>query len=649
MDQRWRWAAGVTGLLILGGLIGARAQSRETSGEWRFYSADAGSTKYSPLDLIRKDNVSGLQIAWRHPAVDPQLKQSVRGLTASNYYRATPLMVGGRVFVQNGLGFVDALDPATGRVLWTQQPLAPGLEGLVGAAAARGIGYWRDGNDERILTVRKNLLFALNARTGEMTTAFGDRGQVNLDLGESDQGVTYAWAGSPMIVKDVIVIGSNLSDFPMKKEGVPGHVRGYDVRTGKLKWTFHVVPRPGEFGSDTWENDSWSYTGATNLWSTMSADPQLGYVYLPLSSPTNDWYGGHRLGNNLFSDTLVCLDAATGQRVWHFQIVHHDLWDYDLPTAPIVTDITVEGRPIKAVVQLTKHGFAFVFDRVTGKPVWPIEERPVPQSTVPGEKTAATQPFPLKPPPFTRQGLTVDDLIDFTPQLRAEARAIADQYVIGPIFTPPGVLGTPTGKKGLLQMPGWVGGADWGGGAFDPETGMLYVPSVHAPIISVLAAGDPKVSNFRYLNPLGIRERVVEGPQGLPLLKPPYGTIAAINLNRGELAWAVPNGDGPRHHPLLKDLNLPALGQPGRIGPLLTSTLLFAGEGDPIAAVNPPGGGGTKFRAYDKATGAVVWETDLGAGTTGAPMTYAINGRQFIVVAVGAVNHPAELVALALR
>ena len=467
-------------------------------------------------------------------------------------------MVGGRLFVQNGLGFVEALDPATGNVVWTQKPLAPGLEGLVGAArrarhrvlARRQRRAHPDGPQEPAVRVERE-----DRRDRLPGSATADK--VNLDLGESDQGASYAWGGSPMVVKDVIVIGSNLSDFPMKKEGVPGHVRGYDVRTGRLRWTFHVVPRPGEFGSDTWENDSWSYTGATNLWSTMSADPELGYVYLPLSSPTNDWYGGHRLGNNLFSDTLVCLDATTGQRVWHFQIVHHDLWDYDLPTAPILADITVDGRPIKAVVQLTKHGFAFVFDRVTGKPVWPIEERPVPQSTVPGEKTSPTQPFPVKPPPFARQGLTVDDLIDFTPQLRTEAKAIMDQYVTGPMFTPPPVLGAPGGKKGLLQMPGWVGGADWGGGAFDPETGILYVPSVNAPIISALAPGDPKVSNFRYLNPLGIRERAVEGPQGLPLLKPPYGTIAAINLNRGELMWAVPNGDGPRHHPLLKDLNLP--------------------------------------------------------------------------------------------
>ena len=648
MGLRLRWAAGLSCVLVMAGLIGVRGQSRDTAGEWRFYSADAGSTKYSPLALIREENVTTLRVAWRHVAVDPQLKQSVPGVTASNNYRATPLMIGGRLFVQNGLGFVEALDPATGNVLWTQKPLTPGLEGLVGSAVARGLAYWRDGTDERILTVRKNMLFALDVKTGEMSPGFGDKGKVNLNLGDGADGSAYAWGGSPIVVKDVIIVGSNLSDSPLKKEGVPGHVRGFDVRSGRLVWTFHVVPRPGEFGSDTWENDSWSYTGATNLWSWMSADPQLGYVYLPLTSPTNDWYGGHRLGNNLFSDSLVCLDATTGRRVWHFQMVHHDLWDYDMPAAPILANITVDGRPIKAVVQLTKHGFAFVFDRVSGKPVWPIEERPVPQSTVPGEKTSPTQPFPLKPPPFTRQGLTEDDLIDFTPQLRAEAKAIMDQYVTGPIFTPPPVLGSQAGKKGLIQMPGWVGGADWGGGAFDPETGVLYVPSVHASVISGLAPGDPKVSNFRYMNPLSASDRAMLGPQGLPLLKPPYGTLAAINLNRGEMKWTVPNGDGPRNHPLLRDLKLPPLGQPGRVAPLLTKTLLFAGEGDPIAAVNPPGGGGTKFRAYDKANGAVLWETDLGAGTTGAPMTYALNGRQFIVVAVGSVNHPAELVALAL-
>jgi quinoprotein glucose dehydrogenase len=373
----------------------------------------------------------------------------------------------------------------------------------------------------------------------------------------------------------------------------------------------------------------------------ISADPDLGYVYLPLSSPTNDWYGGHRPGNNLFSDSLVCVDAQTGKRVWHFQMVHHDLWDYDLPAAPILGDITVNGTRIKAVVQLTKQGFAFVFDRVNGRPVWPIEERPVPQSTVPGEKTSRTQPFPTKPPAFTRQGLTENDLIDFTPALRAEAKAIADQYVRGPLYTPPPIVGE---KKGMLQVPSWVGGADWNGGAFDPDTGWLYVPSIQAATLSALKEGDPKTTDFRYLNPYSAADREIRGPQGLPLLKPPYGTIAAINLNRGEIVWNVANGDGPRNHPLLKPLNLPPLGQPGRAAPLLTKTLLFVGEGDPTAAVTPPGGGGTKFRAYDKVTGTVVWETELDAGTTGAPMAYSIAGKQYIAVAIGSTTHAAELV-----
>ncbi|MBM3771356.1 MAG: pyrroloquinoline quinone-dependent dehydrogenase [Acidimicrobiia bacterium] len=639
----------IAAVALVGSVLAIRtgAQSSSAAGEWRYYSADPGASKYSALDAINAGNVTRLKVAWRHLALDPELRTSVRGLTAGNYYRVTPLMVGGRLYVQNSVGLVEALDPATGRAIWTQKPLEPGLAGLTGATVARGVAYWRGGDDERIFTVRKNLLFALNAKTGDPVPTFAKQGQFDLQLGVGPD-AAYNWGGSPLVVNDVLVIGSNLGDFPNKKTGTPGDVRAYDARTGRLLWTFHVIPHAGEFGHDTWGGDSAEYTGATNMWTSPSADPELGYVYIPLSSPTNDWYGGHRLGNNLFSDSLVCLDAKTGKRVWHFQTVHHDLWDYDLPASPILADITVDGRRIKAVVQLTKQGFAFAFDRATGQPVWPIEERPVPQSTVPGEQASRTQPFPTRPPAFAKQGIAVDDLIDFTPQLRAEAKAIADQYVYGSMFTPPPVLGAD-GKKGLLQMPGWVGGADWNGGAFDHETGALYVPSINAPIISVVSAPDPKVSDFRYMNPLGIKERVVEGPQGLPLLKPPYGTIVKIDLNKGVIDWTVPNGDGPRNHPALRALNLPPMGQPGRAAPLLTKALLFIGEGDPAAAVNPPGGGGNIFRAYDKATGAVLWSMDLGAGTTGAPMTYLFKGRQYVVVAVGSTNHPAELVALTLE
>jgi quinoprotein glucose dehydrogenase len=637
------------GVIVAAAILNGHAQQTDNGGEWRSYGSDLANTKYAPLDQINGTNVKNLRIAWRHPAIDPELKAAYPKLSVTNYYRATPLMIEGLLFVQNGLGLVEALEAATGRVVWAQEASTRGFEGLNEGRASRGIAYFRGDQDRRILTVRGDYLFALDAKTGKGFSDFGDNGKVDLRQGLNPRLSQFRWAGVPLVVKDVVVIGAPGLDYPSRKEGTPGDVRGYDVRTGKLRWTFHVIPRPGEFGVGTWEDDSWKYTGSANLWSMMSADLDLGYVYLPLTSPTNDWYGGHRRGDNLFSDSLVCVNAQTGERVWHFQIVHHDLWDYDLPAAPILADITVDGRRIKAVVQLTKQGFAFVFDRVTGKPVWPIEERPVPQSTVPGEKTSATQPFPLKPPAFTRQGISVDDLIDFTPELRAQAKAMTEQYVMGPIYTPPPLMGTGPGeKKGQLQVPGWVGGADWNGGAFDPDTGLLYVPSVQAAVFSVVAPGNPKETNFRYWNPLSPSEREVVGPQGLPLLKPPYGTIVAIDLNRGEIAWTVPNGEGPRQHPLLKHLNLPPLGQAGRAAPLATKTLLFVGEGDPVAAATPPGGGGTKFRAYDKATGAVLWETEFPAGTTGAPMTYRVDGKQYVVVAIGSAKHDAELIALSL-
>ncbi len=649
MRGRQRSYSGLVGVIVAAAILNGHAQQTGNGGEWRSYGSDLANTKYAPLDQINGTNVKNLRIAWRHPAIDPELKAAYPKLSVTNYYRATPLMIEGLLFVQNGLGLVEALEAATGKAVWAQEASTRGFEGLNEGRASRGIAYFRGDQDRRILTVRGDHLFALDAKTGKGFSDFGDNGKVDLRQGLNPRLSQFRWAGVPLVVKDVVVIGAPGLDYPSRKEGTPGDVRGYDVRTGKLRWTFHVIPRPGEFGVGTWEDDSWKYTGSANLWSMMSADLDLGYVYLPLTSPTNDWYGGHRRGDNLFSDSLVCVNAQTGERVWHFQIVHHDLWDYDLPAAPILADITVDGRSIKAVVQLTKQGFAFVFDRVTGKPVWPIEERPVPQSTVPGEKTSATQPFPLKPPAFTRQGISVDDLIDFTPELRAQAKAMTEQYVMGPIYTPPPLMGTGPGeKKGQLQVPGWVGGADWNGGAFDPDTGLLYVPSVQAAVFSVVAPGNPKETNFRYWNPLSPSEREVFGPQGLPLLKPPYGTIVAIDLNRGEIAWTVPNGEGPRQHPLLKHLNLPPLGQAGRAAPLATKTLLFVGEGDPVAAATPPGGGGTKFRAYDKATGAVLWETEFPAGTTGAPMTYRVDGKQYVVVAIGSAKHDAELIALSL-
>jgi quinoprotein glucose dehydrogenase len=619
--------------------------------EWRSYSADPGSTKYAPIDQINPSNVARLTIAWRRPSVDASLRTLDPKLTFSNNFRATPLMIGGVLYSPNGVGLVEAFDAATGRTIWVQQPPG-GAAGLKGDST-RGLAYWRSGSDERLFVQRGETLMALDPKTGRLVSTFGSAGGVNLRYGPGAE--RFNWSGAPQVCRDVVIIGSSMSDSPPNKEGTPGDVRGYDARTGRLRWTFHVIPRDGEFGVDTWKQGSWKYTGHANLWSLVSVDEQLGYAYLPLTSPTSDMYGGHRLGDNLFSSTLVAVGCADGTRIWHQQLVRHDLWDYDLPAAPVLADITVDGRRIRAVVQITKQAFAFVFDRVTGQSVWPIEERAVPASTTPGEETAPTQPFPTRPPAFDRQGVTVDDLIDFTPELRAAALAVVKNYVIGPMFTPPS-LKTADGTKGTIQLPGSVGGADWQGAAFDPATGLLYVPSITAPFVADLVPGNPKETNLAFTR--GTRE-FPPAVMGLPLLRPPYGRITAIDLNRGEIAWSVPNGNGPRDHPLLRHLNLPPLGNPGRSAPVVTRTLLFVGEGDPIMVARqrvPPGmplalapsAGDRKFRAYDKSSGKVLWETDLPAGTTGAPMTYLHNGKQYVVVAIGSTEHAAEFVAFSL-
>ena len=627
------------------------------TGEWRAYSADAAGTKYTPLDQITADNAGDLRVVWRQSTIPDAIRQGST-VRAPAVVQNTPLMADGRLYVSTALGTVAALDATTGEVVWFD-PLPDGA--TRSGSSSRGVAYWRgrDGDDARVIAVVGSTLVALNARTGARYPDFGVDGEVDLTQGYDIRTVTeFRWRSAPLVVNDVVIVGSAITDIindemPARKEMPPGDVRGFDVRTGEQLWIFHTVPQEGEVGNETWltrtdeDRASWEYTGNTNMWAWPSADEELGYVYLPLSTPTNDYYGGHRPGNNLFAESLLCLDARTGERIWHFQAVHHGVWDYDFPAAPNLVDITVDGRDIKAIAIVSKQGFTYVFDRVTGEPVWPIEERSVPEGNVPGEWYSPTQPFPTKPPPFEQQGVTVDDLIDFTPALRREAEEILAGYVSGRLFTPPTLIDErPGGTRGTVQAPGLVGGADWSGAALDPESGTLYVPTVRTPVVVGLTRSEHPRSNVAFVMQ---SIDIAEGPQGLPLLKPPYGSLVAIDLNAGEILWRVANGDGPRDHPALRDLDLPPLGQAGRVSPLVTSTLVFLGEGvDRGMPVLPEDVGGKLFKAYDKATGAVVAEVELPGGVSGAPISYMANGRQYIVMPIAWSDMTSEWVALAL-
>ena len=649
-------------VVALGAAPPAAAQHGARNGEWRHYGGDAGGTKYSPLDQIDSGNVADLEIVWRW-------KTDNFGPRPDFNYQATPLMIGGVLYTTAGRRRnVAAIDAGTGETLWMHR-YDEGRRGQVAplrASSGRGVAWWTDGQgDERIIHVTQGYhLVALDAKTGRPIPTFGADGVVDLrdDLhdGLDRPAIEDGQIGlnSPAtVVGDVIVVGAALRATAPAREFPAGFVRGFDVRTGERLWTFHTIPQPGEFGNDTWEDGSWSYTGNTGVWAPMSADEELGYVYLPVETPTNDMYGGHRPGDNLFAESLVCLDARTGERVWHFQLIHHGVWDYDIPTAPTLIDLDVGGRVVKAVAQITKQAFTYVFDRVTGEPLWPIEERPVPQSNVPGERTAATQPFPTRPPAFDRQGVSSDDLLDFTAEIAAEARRIASEYRQGPLYTPP-ILAGQDGFRGLLMLPHMTGGANWQGGAADAETGILYVASVTNPTVAGLV-NDPARSTMDYVLGFGRPRRAATqppqgcgeiGPLGLPLVKPPWGRITAIDLNAGDLLWTVPNGDTPdcvKNHPALSGLDIPRTGKPERSGILVTKTLLFAGEGSGLMAT-PTWAGGPMFYAYDKQTGDVVWEYELPKHQSGVPMTYMLDGKQYVALAIGARGQPAELVALAL-
>lgn len=629
------------------------AQSGAQNGEWRTYGGDLGNTHFAPLDQINADNFSKLQVAWR-------FKTDNLGPRPEFNFEGTPLMANGIIYSTAGTRrAVVALDAGTGELLWVHGE----REGPRGTAAprqlsGRGLAYWTDGREERILYVTPGYrLVALDAKTGNLVPTFGNAGMVDLKL-DDDQEMDLVTGevglhAAPVVANDVVIVGAahRPGGIVKSKTNVKGFVRGFDVRTGKRLWIFHTIPQSNEFGYDTWEKDSASYTGNTGVWGQISVDEQLGMAFIPVELPTGDYYGGHRPGNGLFGETVLAVDLKTGQRKWHYQLVHHGIWDMDIPCAPMLVDITVNGRTVKAVAQPTKQAFLYVFDRITGQPIWPFEERPVEQSDVPGEKTSPTQPFPTKPPAYDLQGSSIDDLIDFTPELRAEAVKLVSKYKLGPVFTP-GALSKPDGPWATLAMATAGGGTNWPGGSYDPETHIAYIPSQRLMTTIGLIPGDPRRTDMAYMSgsaaPRG--GRGAEGAdsgltvQGLPLAKPPYGSITAIDLNKGEILWQIANGDTPdniRDNPALKGLNVTRTGRPGVFGVLVTKTLVICGERN-------AGKSSVMLRAYDKTTGKEVGAVPMPAGQTGTPMTYMLNGKQYITLAIAAGGFPAELIAFRL-
>ncbi|WP_353065968.1 pyrroloquinoline quinone-dependent dehydrogenase [Tunturibacter psychrotolerans] len=615
------------------------------SGEWRQYAGDKASTKYSSLNQITADNFSNLKVAWTWRSVEEDLTQAHNLKTWA--WEATPLMIDGVLYLTTSLSQAVALDAATGKLLWVYDPETwkngvPSNNGFV----HRGVSYWADGDDTRIVYgTGDGYLICIHAKTGKPVETFGDKGRIDLTqgLGRPVERKLYGVSSPPVICRDVIVMGSKVNDVPLAGRMPPGDVRGFDVRTGKLVWTFHTIPHTGEYGYGTWINGSAETTGSANLWSMLSADDELGYVYLPLTSPSDDHYGVNRPGSGLFGECLVCVEATTGKRVWHFQMAHHGLWDYDLPAAPNLIDIHINGRRVKAVAQTSKEGFLYVFDRGTGKPIWPITEQPVPQSTIPGEQTSPTQPFPTKPAAFDRQGVTEADLTDFTPELHAKALAELQKYNYGPLFTPESL------QKPTIELPGIAGGASWSGAACDPETGMCYVSSVTFPYTAELVPSS--VPHTGYIGKM----KPVPDIDGVPLWKPPYGRVTAIDLNTGDHSWMTPVGDLADEVPALKQLGLKNLGRPARGHLLLTKTVLIIGQEGTTQREGGSPSDVPKFKvvtpnlvAFDKALGKRGGEVALPHNATAAPMTYMLSGKQFIVVATGGANLPAELIAFTL-
>jgi quinoprotein glucose dehydrogenase len=635
--------------LLIGGLaitvlaiLPILAQQGTRGGDWKAYGGDEGSTRYSPLDQISRDNIKDLRVAWvwKSDSLVPNPQAASE---------TTPIMVNGVLyFSMDQKRFIVAADAASGETIWVYRPNEGSRFDAAPRKVHRGVSYWTDGKgDERIIFATPGFhLIALNAKTGLPVPSFGSNGIVDMmkDLDLDYKGDPNGRIGnsSPVVISnDVIVVGP--AHLRPVKANVKGDVLAYDARTGKKRWNFHTIPRKGEKGYETWLNGSAEYTGSVGVWGPFSADPELGYVYLNTEAPTNDLWGGARPGANLYSDSLICLDIKTGKMIWYYQMIHHDIWDYDAPPHPILLDATIDGVRRKLVVQLSKQAFAYVFDRVTGKEIWPIVERPVPQTDIKGEWTSPTQPFPTKPPAFDRQGITVDDLIDFTPALRAMATQAIEGFRIGPIFTPPiEVVTGPNALRATIQVPGYGGGANWQSGAADPETGFVYVGSSTNPT----GIGNRKNPNYNPADGDSAEYSQATSPipqiNGLRLLKPPYGRITAYDMNKGDIAFTIPNGDTPPNIKAaleaagVKDVQ--PTGSPSQAHLLVTKNFLFATEGS---------GGQPILHAYDKRTGANIWQSAMPAGSaTGIPMTYMHQGKQYIVHAArGPQGSGAQLVA----
>jgi quinoprotein glucose dehydrogenase len=668
-----RWIRLAAWVLIAG--LSLTGQTQVKTGEWRHYGADLANTHYSPLEQVSAANFNRLQVAWR-------FKTDNLGPSREGQLEGTPLMIGGMLYTTGGTRrAVVALDAKTGELKWVHSE----DEGERGANAprqlsGRGLAYWTDGRQERIIYVTPGYrMIALDAKTGARVAGFGKDGVVDLKL-DDDQEIDLITGevglhSTPVVARNVVIVGAahKSGGVPRVKNNVRGFVRGFDVRTGKRLWIFHTIPQPGEAGFNTWEKDSAGFTGNAGSWGQVSVDEQLGLAYLPIELPTGDYYGGHRPGNNLFGESLVAVDLETGRRKWHYQLVHHGIWDFDIPCAPILVDITVNGRAIKAVAQPTKQAWVYVLNRETGEPVWPIEERPVPKGAVPGEWYSPTQPYPTKPPAYDRQGLSIDDLIDWTPALRAEAEKRVGRYQIGPIFTPP-VVSKVDGPLATIALAATSGGTNWQGGSYDPETHVFYAPSQRSVSVMGLVPGTPDMTDMNFVQGsalTGIRrtggagseaaqDRSTGGPaaelaagslviDGLAIIKPPYGSITAINLDRGEIQWQVAHGETPdeiRNHPLLKGLTIPRTGRAGNFGVLVTKTLVVAGEAGTFTT--PQGQKGAMLRAYNKATGQEVGAVYMAAQQSGTPMTYMLDGRQYIVVAISGGGYSGEFVAYRL-